>query len=185
MFDNVTPLAEVPLTILTAQLAIEGTIGTRVRRLVDLFNEPGAEYIIVQDAMFLDLESGKVLARAGNAQLRLDELLLIHSRTPRESGSQREPKQPVAATLLAAPFTIEGTVYLPFESELRMALDGYSDRFIAVTDARYWLKNEADSPIEVALLIVNHARAHVTIAYDVEWSGASGPAATDTRQNPW
>jgi hypothetical protein len=185
MFDNVAPLAELPLTILTAQLAIEGTIRTRVRRLVDLFNEPGTEYLIVQDAMFLDLESGKVLARAGNAQLRLDELLLIHSRTPRESAALREPKQPVAATLLAAPFTVEGTIYLPFESEMRMALDAYADRFVAVTNARYWLKGEADSPISVDLVIVNHMRTHVSIAYDVEWSGASGPAATDARQNPW
>jgi hypothetical protein len=186
MFDSfATPTSELALTILTAELAIEGTVKTRVRRLVDLFNEPGAEHLVVEDAMFLDLESGNVLARAAEAQLRLEDLLLAHSRVPRETAALREPKQPVTATLLAPPFTVEGTVYLPFESELRMALDAYVARFVAVTEARYWLKGEADSPISVDLLIVNHARAHVSIAHGVQWSGASGPPPEDSGQNPW
>jgi hypothetical protein len=185
MFESFTPVSEMPLTIMTSRLVIEGTILTRVRRLVDLVNEAGAAHLIVHDATFMDLVSGSVLFRAAYAQLWLDDMLLLHTRDPVESEGQRTPKQPTPATLIVAPFVIEGTIHLPFENELRMALDAYSDRFVAVTDARYWLNTEPDSPISADLVVVNHHRAHVAVAPDVEWNGASGPPPVDPEQNPW
>jgi hypothetical protein len=185
MFEAFTPVTEMPLTIMTSRLVIEGTVSTRVRRLVDLVNEAGAVHLIVHDAMFMDLDSGNVLYRAAHAQLMLDDLLLLHTREPIESGAVRTPKQPTPATLMVAPFTVEGTIHLPFENDLKMALDAYSDRFVAVTEARYWPNSEPDSPISVDLVVVNHHRAHVAIAHGVEWSGASGPPPEELGQNPW
>jgi hypothetical protein len=185
MFESFSPVSEMALTIMTSRLVIEGTVSTRVRRLVDLVNESGAAHLIVHDAMFLDLESGSVLYRAAHAQLMLSDLLLLHTREPIETGSVRTPKQPTPATLLVAPFTVEGTIHLPFEDSLKTALDAYSDRFVAVTNARYWPNSEPDSPISVDLVVVNHHRAHVAIAHGVEWGGADGPAPEDPEQNPW
>jgi hypothetical protein len=185
MFEAFSPATDMALTILTSRLVIEGTVTTRVRRLVDLVNDANAAHLIVHDAMFMELESGRVLNRAEYAQLWLEDLLILHTREPIESGSVRTPKQPTPATLLVAPYTVEGTIHLPFESELRMALDAYSDRFVAVTDARYWPNSEPDAPISVDLAVVNHRRAHVAIAPGVHWDGAAGPVAAETAENPW
>ena len=82
------------------------------------------------------------------------------------------------------PFTIEGTIHLPYETELRIALDSYGDRFVPVTKARYWAYGVAESPNAVDLLAVNHARAHFSVAENVVWRTDAGPA-TDGHQNPW
>jgi hypothetical protein len=185
MFEQLTPPTDMPLTMMTSRLVIEGTISTRARRVVDLVNEAGSVHLIVHEAMFMDLQSGKVLDRAEWAQIWLDDLLLLHTRTPIESDAPRTAKQPTPATLVVAPFTVQGLIHLPVETDLRMALDAYTDRFVAVTEGKYWLNDEPDSPIAADLLVVNHHRAHVSIAYGTEWKTVSGAALADTRQNPW
>jgi hypothetical protein len=185
MFGDISAPQEMSLTLLTDSLVIEGSIVTRLKRLTDVVNEPDATHLLMEGVMVMDLESGRVVARGAHAQVRLSDVLLLHASAPGESGSMRMPKQPVAGTIVIPPFTVQGTIYLPFETELRMALDSYSERFIPVTDAKYWPKGEGDSPISVDLLVVNHTRAHVIIGPDVVWKGESGPREEGEGQNPW
>jgi hypothetical protein len=188
MFGSFNPMQELPLTFMTDRLVIQGTILTRVRRLTDMVNEPGLEHLVLQDVTFMEFGSRRVVAKGVAAQVRLSDVLFVHTNGPTESTStMRMPKQPVKATLLLPPFTVEGTIHLPFESELRIALDAYGDRFVPITGARYWAYGVAESPASVDLLVVNHARAHVAIAAGVQWRGDSGPAQADTDggQNPW
>ena len=185
MFGDITPPHEMSLTLLTNSLVIEGSITTRLTRMTDVVNEPDATHLLMENVMFMELDSGRVIARGGQAQVRLSDVLLLHARVPGESGLLRMPKQPVVATIVVPPFTVQGTIYLPFETELRMALDSYGDRFVPVTDAKYWPKGEADAPISVDLVVVNHAKAHVVIAHDVVWRGESGPRSEVPGQNPW
>ena len=98
----------------------------------------------------------------------------------------RVPKQVVKARLLLPPFTVEGEIHLGYESELRIALQAYEGGFVPVTRASYWGYSVAESPNYVDLLVVNHARAHVTIASVANWqtevphTDKSGGAS-----NPW
>jgi hypothetical protein len=188
MFGSFNPVQELPLTLVTDRLVIQGTILTRVPRLTDLVNEPDATHLILQDTTFMEVGSRRVVANGVAAQVRLSDVLFVHANASTESTSSlRMPKVTVKATLLLPPFTVEGTIYLPYESELRIALDAYSDRFVPVTGARYWAYGVAESPSSVDLLVVNHARAHVCIAAGVEWHGDGGPARSDSDggSNPW
>ena len=188
MFGSFNPVQEMPLTLVTDRLVIQGTVLTRVLRLTDLVNDPESSHLILQSPTFMELGSRRVIAQGAVAQVQLSDLLFAHANGPTESAaSMRMPKQPVKATLLIPPFTIDGTIHLPYESELRIALDAYGDRFVAVTGAKYWAYAVAESPNSVELLVVNHARAHISIAAGVQWHGESGPAHSDSdgRQNPW
>jgi hypothetical protein len=186
MLDSFNPMREMPLTLATDRLVIQGTVLTRVRQLTDLLNEPDATHVVLQDTTFMDVGSRQVVANAAVAQVQLSDVLFVHSSGPVESASsQRMPKQPVKATLLLPPFTVEGQIYLPYEAELRIALAAFEDRFILVTSAKYWAYSVAEPPNYVELLAVNHARAHIAIAAGVEWRGDTGPAQSDGGQNPW
>ena len=186
MFGSFNPVQEMPVTLMTDRLVIEGTIVTRVRRLTDLVNEPDAEHLILQNATFMEVGSRRVVSRGVAAQIRLSEVLFMYSTGPGESASaMRMPKQPVKATLLVPPFTVEGTIYLPYESELKIALEAYGDKFVPVTGASYWSYAVAESPNSVELLVVNHARAHVSIAAGIQWRADSGAPHSEGGQNPW
>jgi hypothetical protein len=188
MFGSFNPVQELPLTLVTDRLVIQGSMLTRVRRLADLVNEPDTPHLVLQNATFMEVGSRRVVAQGVAAQVRLSDVLFAHTNGQMESGStMRMPKQPVRATLLLPPFTVEGTIHLPYESELRIALDAFGDRFVAVTGAKYWAYAVAESPNFVDLLVVNHARAHISIAAGVQWRADSGPTHSEPegRQNPW
>ena len=186
MFDNFNPVAEWPLTVVTDRLIIQGTALTRVKRLTDLINDPNLDYLVLQDATFTEVGSHRVVVSGGMGQIRLSDVLLVHSTASTNSNSNmRMPKQPIKATLMIPPFTVEGTIYLPYESQIRVALDGYTEKFVPVTQARYWAASVDEAPVSVDLLVVNHARAHVSVAADVEWSGEQEPNVEEGGQNPW
>ena len=109
------------------------------------------------------------------------------SQMPEHDERTRKPLVWLHGEVKTPPFTVEGTIYLPYEAELRIALEAYGDRFVAVTDAKYWAYGVAESPHSVELLAVNHARAHISIAAGVQWRGESGPphADSDGGRNPW
>ena len=186
MFGAITPPQELPLTVMTDKMVIRGTALTRVRRLTDLVAGPDTHYLVLQDASFLELGSRRTVIQGASVQIPLSDVLFLHSTAPTESGAtMRIPKAPVEATILVPPFTVEGTIYLPWEAELRIALDAYMEQFLPVTAARYWAYGAAESSTSVDLLVVNHARAHVVIAAGVEWQSDSAPAAADEGSNPW
>jgi hypothetical protein len=184
MFGAFSPLQSLPITVVTAQLVIQGTIRTRLQRLTDVLNEPDAIHLIVYDATFMEAGSRRVVASASVSQIQLADVLFMHTSGPTEPGTDaRTAKQAIKATLLAPPYTIEGQIHLPNESELRQALDAFSDRFVPVTAARYWAYSVAESPNHVDVLVVNRTRAHVAVAADTEWRGEAADLGADT--NPW
>jgi len=184
MFGSFNPIQSLPVMVVTRQLVIHGTIQTRLHRLTDVVNEPDMVHLILLDATFMEVGSRRVVADAGVSQVQLADVLFMHTSGPTESGTEgRTAKQAVRATLIAPPYTIEGQIHLPYESELRQALDAYGDRFVPVTSARYWAYGVGESPNYVDLLVVNRARAHVAIAAGTEWRAETPDLGG--AQNPW
>jgi hypothetical protein len=187
MFGDFSPAYDLPLTVATPTMVVKGSVTTRVKRLTDLINEPDLTQLVLQDARFMEFGSRQVIAKGGAAHIPLGEILFVHTSSPTEgNAAMKMPKQPVEATLLLPPFTIEGTIYLAYESELRIALSAHMDRFIPVTNARYWAYGSAESSGVFELLAVQHARANIVIAAGVPWSGEAAPApAGEPGSNPW
>lgn len=188
MYGNIeaSPVQSLTVTVVTAQLIVQGTIQTRRHRLTDLLNEPDVAHLMVLDATFMEVGSRRVVAAGPVAQVQLADVLFLHTTGPTASTSEmRMPKQAVRATLLVPPFTIEGEIHLPYESELRFALDAYEGRFVPVTNATYWAYGVAESPVSVDLLAVNHARAHVAVAGDVPWQTEVPDEGSGSAPNPW
>ena len=181
MYGSFIPLQSLPLTVVTPGLVIQGELQTRLRRLTDVLNEPTATHLILMGATFMEVGSRRVMAGPAVTQVQLDDMLFVHSNGPIEAGQElRTPKQAIRTVILASPYTIEGLIQLPYESEVQQALDAFEGRFFTVTSARYWAYSVAESPNYVDLLVVNHRRAHVAIPAGVEWqqesqtSGGSG-----------
>jgi hypothetical protein len=170
------PLA-MPLTLVTQTLVIQGNLTTRMRRIEDVLNEPGAEHLMLSGAAFMELGSRRVIAGPAVAQVQLDDILFVHANGPLESGSSenRTSKQPVRATLLVAPFTIEGQIHLGYEPDVSTALDGVNGRFVPVTAARYWAYSVAESPNHVDLVLVCRLKTHIVVAANVEWRTEMAP----------
>ena len=187
MFASFTPPQSILLTLVTSRLIIHGTVQTRLRRVVDVFNEPDSVHLIILDAVFMEVGSRRVVAEAAVAQIPLEDVLFAHTSEPTPSTSEmRVPKQPVRARLLLPPFTVEGEIHLAYESEVRIALQAYEGRFLPVTAASYWGYSVAESPVYVDLLVVNHAKAHVTVSMVSGWR-TEVQAADKAKElpNPW
>ena len=187
MIGSFNPVQFLPLTLVTSNLIIQGSVRTRLQRLMDVMNEPDLDHLVLHDATFMEAGSRRVVASSSVSQIQLADMLFVHTSGRTESGQEmRTPKQPTRATLLAPPYTIEGLIHLPMEEELQQAVDSLSDRFMPVTSARYWAYGVAESPNEVDLLVVNRARAHVAIPVGTEWRRAVLPdAGSRGGQNPW
>ncbi len=187
MIGSFNPVQSLPLTVVTPNLIIQGSLRTRLRRLTDVMNEPDLDHLVLFDATFLEVGSRRVVANSSVSQIQLADMLFVHTSRPTESGDEmRTAKQPTRAILLAPPFTIEGQIHLPMEEELGQAVDSLGERFVALTSAKYWAYGVAESPNQVDLLVVNRARAHVAIPVGTEWQRAVLPeAGSRGGQNPW
>jgi hypothetical protein len=97
----------------------------------------------------------------------------------------RTPKQPIRATLIAPPFTIDGSIHMPLEEELQQAVDSLSGRFLPVTDAKYWAYGVAESPNFVDLLVASRSRVHVAIPVGTEWSAAHHQGGNQGGHSVW
>jgi hypothetical protein len=185
MFGSFNPVTPWPLTVVTTHLIIQGTLNTRLQRLTDVLNEPSADHLILSETTFMEVGSRRVLAGSALAQVQLNDVLFVHANIEAESGTQlRTPKRPIKATMLMAPFTIEGEIHLPYESELQAALDGLSGRFVPVTNARYWAYAVAESPNYVDMLAVNHNRCHFALPAGTAWQGEL-VLNDEPGSNPW
>lgn len=187
MLGSFNALQSLPVTVVTPQLVIVGALRTRLRRLTDVLNEPGAVHLVLFEATFMEVGSRRLVAGPAVSQIQLADVLFVHTSGPTESGQEmRTPKQAIRAVMVAPPYTIEGQIHLPYESELHLALDAFEERFTPVTNARYWAYGVAESPNEVDLLVLNHARAHVAIPAGVEWrSDAPSDMGSHGGSNPW
>jgi hypothetical protein len=125
------------------------------------------------------------VAEAAASQIQLDDVLFVHANSATESDQvERTPKQPVRAVMVAPPFTIDGQIHLPMESELHLALDAFEGKFVPVTNARYWAYGVAESPNYADLVVINHAHVHVAVPPGVVWN-REAPSAGSRAQNPW
>ena len=186
MYTEFSPLIELGLTVATDSMMIQGKLTTRRTRLTDLLNDPNVDYLILNDPTFMELGSRRALAQGAVAQVRVSDVLFVHTtEKPESDGAMRMPKQPVEATLLLPPFTIKGTIFLPYESDLKIALAAYGDKFEPVTDARYWAYAVAETPCAVDLLVFNHARAHLTVAAGVQWQTEVADSGTESGSTGW
>lgn len=187
MFGSFNPIQSLPVTVVTPALVIQGTLQTRLRRLTDVLNEPDADHLVLFEATFMEVGSRRVVAGSSVSQIQLADLLFVHTNGPTESGQEmRTPKQAIRAVLIASPYTIEGEIHLPYESELHQAITAFGGRFVPVTGARYWAYGVAESPNYVDLLVVNHARAHVAVPVGVQWHKEVLPdPGSDSGSNPW
>ena len=103
-----------PLTVVTPNLIIQGSLRTRLRRLTDVMNEPDVDHLVLFDVTFLEVGSRRVVASSSVSQIQLADMLFVHASGPTESSEEmRTAKQPTRATLLAPPFTVEGQIHLP------------------------------------------------------------------------
>jgi hypothetical protein len=186
MYSDLAPTAPLELTLVGESLVIQGTVRSRFRRLTDLLNDKDSVHVVLTNATFADIESGRVVAQAAAAQVATESILFAHTSSLTVSDEElRQPRRGVRATLLLPPFTVEGLVHLPYESELGMALEAYEGRFLPVTQARYWLSDGADEPQDVDLVLVNHARTHVAVAPDVEWKTDFTTEPSEQAPKPW
>lgn len=183
MFESVVPFLQVPLTVVTARLVIDGTVRTRRRRLSDLLNEADEPSLVLTDARFQELGTRRVIGTAMVAQVSLAETLFVHSSAPDESAPEmRTTKRAVPATVHLPPFILEGMIHLPPENELRIALEELHGKFLPLTNARYWAESVGEAVVETGFVVVNHARAHFAVAEGVEWQPTdweAAPAAPD------
>ncbi len=178
-----------PVTVVTQNLVIQGTLKTRLHRITDVLNEPDMDHLILYETTFMEVGSRRVVTEASVAQIQLADMLFVHTNgSPDSGGEQRTPKQPTRATLLLSPYTIEGEIHLSLEEEINQALDGLTTRFVPVTSARYWAYGVAESPNYVELLIVNRMLAHIALPIGVQWNKSApggGGSGGGRAQNPW
>src|SRR5664280_654657 len=99
MFNaNLNPIQTWPVTVVTQQLVIQGSVKTRLRRITDVLNEPDIDHLILHDATFMEVGSRRVVTEASVAQIQLSDMLFVHTNGSTESGGeQRTPKQPTRA----------------------------------------------------------------------------------------
>jgi hypothetical protein len=186
MLGSFNPVQLLPVTLVTSNLIIQGSLRTRLQRLTDVMNEPDMDHLVLFDATFFEVGSRRVVADSSVSQIQLADMLFVHTSGPTKSGQEmRTPKQPTRAILLTPPFTIEGLIHLPMEEELQQAVDSLRDRFMPVTNAKYWAYGVAESPNLVDLLVVNRARAHVAIPVGTEWHLATPDVGSRGAQRPW
>src|ERR1035437_10564484 len=116
VIGSFNPVQSLPLTVVTPNLIIQGSLRTRVRRLTDVMNEPGLDHLVLFDATFFEVGSSRVVASSSVSQIQFADMLFVHASGPTEPSDEvRTAKQPTRAILLAPPFTIEGQVHLPME----------------------------------------------------------------------
>jgi hypothetical protein len=174
------------LTLVAETLIVQGRVRSRFRRLSDLMNDPDSTHVVMIDATFMEIGTRRVMAEAAAARIATDSILFAHSTTPTPGSPElRQPRRGVSATLLLPPYTIEGKVHLPYESELTMALAVYEGRFLPITQARYWAELLGEEPRQADLLMVNHALTHIAIPAGAEWNPNAAMEAPGAASSIW
>lgn len=188
MFDDFAPLQPMPLTLVTEQLIVHGSVRTRRKRVTDVFNEAEQQTLVLTDVAFYDLQTGDLLEEGATAQVALDSVLFAHANA--ETGSapeMRTTKRATKAKLHIPPFTIEGEVHLPLEPELHLALDELQGRYVPVTNASYRSTVGNYQVSGVPLVVVNHSKAHILIPAGTDWQavGWEMPGASPADRGGW
>jgi len=190
MFGEFNHAQDLPLTFVMPAVVVEGTFKARIRRVTDLMNDPENAQLVLTDAVFVNIANGRRSAKAAIAKINTAEVLIVHPTVPIEgSGQPRTSKRPIGANILLPPFAVEGKIHLVHERELRTAVMSLTDRWIAVTEARYWGLGIALPPVSVDFVVINHAKAQIAIGNADEWDAPASTeheaAAANAWSNPW
>jgi hypothetical protein len=85
----------------------------------------------------------------------------------------RMPKITEQAFITVPPFRVVGTIHLPPEQNMRLALTELVGRFLPVTDATFWSDTVGEGKQSAVMVAVNHSRAQILAPHtDVDpWAG--------------
>ena len=60
MHGSFNPLLQLPLTVVTQNLIIQGVLRTRLHRLTDVMNEPDMDHLVLFEATFMEIGSRRL-----------------------------------------------------------------------------------------------------------------------------
>lgn len=182
MFDQI---AEQPLavTLYTDSYVVRGIVTSRHRRLTDILNSAPEAFIVLSDVTMDEWGTTTSPVKADFAQVNLASVLFATADDPAEATPElRMKKIPEQAFVSVPPFRIIGTVHLPPEANMRLALGELVGRFLPVTDATFWSDTVGAPKERAAMIAVNHARAQILAPHtDVDlWVGLDRSAGRGT-----
>ncbi|HEY0444774.1 MAG TPA: hypothetical protein VGC90_11185 [Candidatus Limnocylindrales bacterium] len=174
------------LTLFTDAYVIRGQVATRHRRLTDVLNEGGEEFLVLTDVLLDEYGTHSVAQKADYAQVNLASVLFaVADGGVETSPEMRTPKIPEQALISIPPFKIVGRIHLMPEARLRDALQALKGRFVPVTDGSYWSETVGEAKTSADIIAFNHSRAQILAPHRVvdPWEGinrgeAASPAGT-------
>jgi hypothetical protein len=187
MFDSLTPMRQLPLTLYTEQLIVRGVILTRQHRVTDVLNITTEPFLVLEDVSIEEYGSAEPPMRAEFAQVNLASILFAVSLTTVEPVRElRTPKIAERALVSIPPFRVVGHVHLLPERSLRDSLTELQGAFIPVTDAMFWSDRLGEARQSVAYIAVNQSRAQVFAPFrEVDpWAGVARPPADEEEPPP-
>jgi hypothetical protein len=170
------PLAEEPIsvTLYTDSYVVHGTVTTRHHRVTDILNTAAEAFIVLSDVTMDEWGSTALAVRADFAQVNLASVLFAVADVPVEATPElRMPKITEQAFITVPPFRVVGTIHLPPEQNMRLALSELTGRFLPVTDATFWSDTVGEAKQSAVMVAVNHSRAQILAPHtDVDpWAG--------------
>jgi hypothetical protein len=186
MVAGLPELTMIQLTIYTNAQVVRGSVRTRARRLVDVFDPTGGPFLVVEDVTMDEHGSRGRPTLAPFAQVRLEAILFAFTDASLPDEPDPAPAHP-AVLLAVPPFVVAGTVdALTGQKEFRDAVADLPAGFVGVAGASFWSDSLNEGRRQAPFIAVNGA--HVVVAAphrDVDpWAGldvarAAHPAIVD------
>lgn len=155
-------LRTISMTLYTDTHMVRASYSTRQRRISDILNEAGTEFIVVQDAVFDEFGVVSTLLRSDYAQINLSSVLFaVANETVEPLPELRTPKVAERAMISIPPFKVVGEIHLVAERNLQESLQELTGRFVPVTSAAYWSDRIGEARQTAPMVAVNHARAQI------------------------
>lgn len=173
MFAQISERA-VTVTLYTDAYVIHGTVTSRHARVTDILNTAVEAFIVLSDVTMDEWGSTASPVRADFAQVNLASVLFAVADEPVEATPElRMPKITEQAFITVPPFRVVGTIHLPPEQNMRLALNELTGRFLPVTDATFWSDTVGEAKQSAVMVAVNHARAQILAPHtDIDpWAG--------------
>lgn len=155
-------LRTVSMTLYTDTHMVRASYSTRQRRISDVLNEAGTDFIVVHDAVFDEFGTVSTLLRSDYAQINLASVLFaVANETVEALPELRTPKVAERAMISIPPFKVVGEIHLLAERNLQESLQELTGRFLPVTSAAFWSDRIGEARQTAPMVAVNHARAQI------------------------
>jgi len=175
----------VTMTLYTDAYVVHGTVSSRHGRVTDILNTAAEAFIVLSDVTMDEWGSTALSVRADFAQVNLASVLFAVADEPVEPTPElRMPKIAEQAFITVPPFRVVGTIHLPPEQNMRLALSELTGRFLPVTDATFWSDTVGEAKQSAIMVAVNHARAQILAPHtDIDpWVGLDRSAGLGEEQ---